>query len=236
VKAIFHRGLSVPASEQDAVGRRISRTGVLAPTPGSNPKNFRDPSALRRLPRFLPLDDLVKAWKPLPTKTMTYACGNRDDASVYAFERGISRPHGLIVSCELFLDDVAVDPHDFLGGAFRYHGYFKQPLEVIEREMASLYGDAIRPYIQRASETTLEQAEQRFALCDVACCDPDVVAAHLRNQRDIHGRWDTVFRSAFLIPAKVPRSAVQPFWKQRMNRVPSGRGISYDFLFKSLLS
>lgn len=131
------------------------------------------------------------------------ACADLLGASYYALKHnqlvheGIT--HGLVVKFRASLSDLSVDGRDFL-----YNSVFRDAKNSAQREMAcKLFGDKLGPYLDLAMGNA--KLSYKFAMCDLAVQDDEVISEHARNDVVIGGRYGTVFKSAFFV--KVPVAA-----------------------------
>jgi hypothetical protein len=135
------------------------------------------------------------------------ACGEFLGAAYYAFahNRSATDDTPVIVEFEAPAEAVAIDGRDFLYTVFQM-GMPARARPVLERA----FGAAVLRYAERAWDTDDQQA--RIALCDLACYDASVVAAHHANTLALGGRHNTVFRNAFIVKLPVEGTAIVRVW------------------------
>jgi len=134
------------------------------------------------------------------------ACADILGASYYALKHnqnkneGIS--HGLIISFQADIADLQVDGRDFL-----YNPVFRDARVLFQRAKAfELFGYSLGRYLDRAMVN--DDTSYKFAMCDLAVQDEEVIHAHAMNNTVIGGSHGTVFRSAFFVKAPVIASKV----------------------------
>jgi len=141
----------------------------------------------------------------------TFACGDENGGAHYAWREDTGEGTRVPIMVEFEADpaDVVVDGRDGLYTLIHLAGHPE-----VRFMLAMAWGEAVLPYLDAAAATELNNPgfEQRLAICDLACTDPDVVAAHHTNQKPILGRCETRYKSAFMLPAVVPPSSVNRVW------------------------
>jgi hypothetical protein len=201
--ARFHRGVALDPAAAEADIEAIRRTGGLVAKAVWGRNALPRPDEVRRLTKGLVAAPAGAraATNALPQIAVTYACARFDDAAFYA-RRTKGAPK--VISFECALDDVAVDGRDFLYTVFQFWdrdgtGH----LDRVRRTLATLFGEAILSWFDRASRLDRRDQQSRIGLCDLATCDLAVIKAHHRNATAIGGRYGTCFRSAFAVPQQV---------------------------------
>lgn len=164
-----------------------------------NPSSLAARSDLAREMTEVPRDD--------PNRTpVTFACGDEGGAGQYAWRssEGTNKVP-IIVEFDVDMASAVVDGRDTL---YTLIHIAHHPEARLMMEMG--WGAALRPYLARAAEGV--PVDVMHALVDLACTDPDVIRAHHSNQTLIIGRMHTMFRSAFMIPARVAPEAIRKVW------------------------
>jgi hypothetical protein len=201
----FFRGLAVPAAERETIMRAITARGVEQGRQWS--MGFSHPGDVHALfssPGVSLSDTRPESRPALPA---ICACGEIMGAAYYAFSHNRSAKDDtpVIIEFEAPADTVAVDGRDFLYTVFQM-GKPERARPVLERA----FGAAVLRYAERAWDTDDQQA--RIALCDLACYDASVVAAHHANTLALGGRHNTVFRNAFIVRLPVEGAAIVRVW------------------------
>lgn len=134
------------------------------------------------------------------------ACADELGANYYAVRHNRNASagvtHGLVIKFRAPLNDTTIDGRDFL-----YNSIFRDAKSPAQRDLAcKLFGDRIGVYLDRAMQS--QDFSYRIALCDLAVQDDEVVLAHARNRIVIGGRYNTVFKSAFLVKVPIPPADV----------------------------
>jgi hypothetical protein len=202
--ARFHRGVALNPAAAEADIQAIRRTGELVAKAVWGRNALPRPDEVRRVTEGLVAAPAGAraALDALPQTPVTYACARFDDAAFYARPtKGAPK----VIAFECALDDVAVDGRDFLYTVFQlWDREGTGHLDRVRRTLATLFGEAILPWFDRASRLDRrDQQSARIGLCDLATCDLAVIEAHHRNATAIVGRYGTCFRSAFAVPQKV---------------------------------
>ena len=127
------------------------------------------------------------------------ACADILGASYYALKHNQNRSkrltHGLVVTFCAEIADIHVDGRDFL-----YNSVFRDARVPEQRTCACrLFGDRLGRYLDRAMAHP--DSSYRFAMCDLAVQDDEIIQAHAKNDIVIGGRYGTCFRSAFFARA-----------------------------------
>jgi hypothetical protein len=199
---IFFRGIAVPADRASSVVADIRVSGLL-PDQGRWRMMFNDLK-----PR------LTELWKrPVVTTadtrsdegmpTWVCACGDEMGATYYATKHNRHRETDtpILISFDADFRDVIIDGRDFLYTIFQ----LGDPQRVRSRAERA-YGRGILRYLDRAWAT--KEQNQRIAMCDLATQDDDVICSHINNKAVIEGRYNTRFRSAFMVRTPVPAERI----------------------------
>lgn len=205
---IFYRGVNVESwKAEDVVEKLLSGdlNGHLDPRSW----HIRYPQPLEVAHRADLCRELTEirpreSWVPA-----SYACGDLEGASHYAWKKGASMADSvpIIIEFETDFSKAVVDGRDSLYSLI----HFAQHEEVcLIMQMA--WGKAIMPYLALAAATRPDDRQGRHALVDLACTDEDVKAAHYENRNVIAGRYGTKFRSAFMVPDSVTPESVKRVW------------------------
>jgi hypothetical protein len=194
----FYRGIAVPSHTVAGVMERIRGQG-LGPADGTWRMLVNDLK-----PRLMelwakPTLGLADTRPEGKEHLSVCACADKASAVYYATEhnRVDLNDTPIIVSFDADLRDVTIDGRDFLYTVFQL-GNPHRARPMAER----IYGRKIGRYLDRAWST--DHQHQRFALCDLATQDDDIIRAHLKNVTVIGGRCYTRFRTAFMVRAPVP--------------------------------
>lgn len=215
----LYRGITVRAGDVHAVTQRILKQGLMiAP---ESAWCFECNCLKSRLEELLEKPDLTtddtRPTRWVKTSKGEYseliggfpaicACADILGASYYALKHnqnineGIS--HGLIISFQAEIADLQVDGRDFL-----YNSVFRDARVSDQRAKAlELFGPSLGRYLDRAMVSN--DISYKFAMCDLAVQDDEVINAHAMNNTVIGGRHGTVFRSAFFVKAPVIPSKI----------------------------
>jgi hypothetical protein len=123
----------------------------------------------------------------------------------YAVSRNFTpneNDYPLVVEFKASIEDVYVDPRDFLCTAFqRWDEKSAHQQQRQTKLLAELFGPAIERYFSAAC-ASLDQS-YRIAMCNLASFDEAVVESHYANNRLIAGRYKTRFSSAFFVKAPI---------------------------------
>lgn len=200
---LFHRGITVPAGQRDAIIASIEKSG-LAQGQGRWTMGHRHPGPLDLL---LAKPDLsLEDTRPdgLEDDPAVCACGEPDGAAYYAWRHNRSSTNNtpIIITFEAPVSAVAIDGRDFLYTVFQ----IGNP-DVAREPLVRVFGPKILHYADNAWAT--ERSEQPIALCDLAIHDPEVIEAHHANDIVLGGRHNTVFRSAFTVSLPVGPQAIR---------------------------
>ena len=200
--ATFYRGITLDPAFANADKALIRETGRLNAKALWSGNTRSSPAEVRRLTPYLAAtrSKVRESIRALSREPMTYACATFEDAAFYA-----KRSEGLpvVIAIEVPFENVAIDGKDFLYTVFqlwdrsgrRHH----QP--DVRYILDMLFGPAMVGWFDRAAEEIEQDA--RIGLCDLAVHDLAAISAHYVNEIAIAGRYNTLFRSAFDLPAKV---------------------------------
>lgn len=133
------------------------------------------------------------------------ACGEETGAAYYAWQhnRKGENTTPIIMEFDVPDDAVSIDGRDFLYTVFQ----LGEP-ELARPVLARVFGNCILRYADRAWASK----EQSVALCDLARHDPQVIKAHHANAVILGGRYDTVFRNAFIVRLPVGTASIIRVW------------------------
>ncbi|OAI30531.1 hypothetical protein A1351_22720 [Methylosinus sp. R-45379] len=203
--ATFYRGITLDPATAAADKAAIWETGLLA-TKAFWGNTRSSPEEVRRLtPQIAAAPSKVRETiRALPQEPMTYACAYFDDAARYA-----TRKEGLpvVITIDLPLEEVAIDGKDFLYTVFQlWDRRDRQHLPEVREILGRIFGAATVAWFDRAASNTDTMA--RIGLCDLAVHDLAAITAHHANEIGLAGRYGTLFRSAFDLPAKVDPTAI----------------------------
>jgi len=201
---ILYRGFSVPKDASNITKNTIISKG-LSGNEGFwkfELDNLRDKLDILFNKPDLSTSDTRNSSSPFP---VVCACGDRIGASYYAHRGDDSGKVPYVIKFAAPLSSIYVDGRDFL---YTVIGYLGKKPELKEKQiliLKKLFGKAIERYLIKAVSS--EESTYRFAMCDLACQDENVIIDHYKNKLVIGGRYDTIFRSAFFV--KVPISSEQ---------------------------
>lgn len=192
------RGISVEPGMEQVTIDRIYAEGIVEPSPKAHPR--------RRLSR--PLADLLVDPQLSQDMTrgegdadhVTFACGDPEGATFYAQRRTGYAP--VIIEFDVDPSKVTVDGNDFL-----YTVFTRYKVAGVREALLAAFGPTIEQYFDAASGC---DAQKAFAICDLAVRDHNVVESHFANQKVIGGRYETQFRSAFMVAVPIlPEQIIQ---------------------------
>lgn len=207
----MHRGITVPQREGQRVVAAIQQTGMS----GSEGRwRFVLPDIVDIRPRLNVLftkPDLTKddIFSSAPFDGLC-ACGAPAGAAYYALRHNFSaeNDYPVAIEFEADIDDVQVDPRDFLCTAFQMWDRQSETHREWQSEiLCDLFGSAVERYFAAAARS--KDQGYRIAMCSLAAFDPEVVQAHLENTKVIAGRYGTRFSSAFLVKAPIHASRIK---------------------------
>jgi hypothetical protein len=211
VKLILYRGIAVPSDQASGVIVDIERRGLHGDI-GTWGFRVPDMSVVRReIDNLFARPDLDSAAIFEPGEFPgVCACGGRVGADYYAGQhnKGGEDDQPIVIEFEAPLEDVYVDPRDFLCTVFQL--WDRDPStnrDEVLRLLSVLYGLGIRRYFEAAAET--QDQAYRIAMCNLASFDEDVVRAHYANRLVIAGRYETLFESAFFVKAPVLSASIR---------------------------
>lgn len=98
------------------------------------------------------------------------------------------------------MKNIAIDGRDFLYTVFS----FIDPKDLTKtkrqvEKLKELFGNKIEHYVEKIIK---HPNSDKFAICDLAIVDNEIIIEHSKNQKIIGGRCNTTFKSAFF--GKVP--------------------------------
>ena len=108
----------------------------------------------------------------------------------------------IVITLRVPIKDVYVDGRDFLYTCFGFCRSY-QTVGILKR----IYGDSIEKYFLKAISSS--DLRYRYAMCDLATQDLDVVKAHYKNKIIVRGRYNTHFRSAFFVRAPISPDRIE---------------------------
>jgi hypothetical protein len=198
----FFRGLTVPAVNADQVLSSIRKQGLEQGSQWSF--EYRHPGPLDVL--FAKPDLSMSDTRPRDQRgdPAICACGDETGAAYYAWQHNRTDQNNtpIIVEFEAAEDTVSIDGRDFLATVFQ----LGEPA-LARPALEKSFGRAVLPYAEKAWST--DDQNRRIALCDLARHDLDVVRAHHANTVVLGGRYNTAFRSAFIIKLPTAQSIVR---------------------------
>lgn len=207
----LHRGLAVARGDAKRVIETI-RTRGLAGTEGMWRLPLPDIVEMRtRLAALFAKPDLTRDDIFIRTPfDGICACGVPSDAAYYALQHNFSaetNDHPIVIDFTAPIDEVYVDPRDFLCTAFQLWDRESQAHQERQSMMLQdLFGTAILRYF--AAVCRSKNQTYRIAMCNLAALDPEVVEGHMVNRKMIGGRYNTRFSSAFIVKAPVDSNRI----------------------------
>jgi hypothetical protein len=210
---IFYRGIALSPQTADMDIDAIRSTGELAGAKAWWDNSMAMPGLVRARTTELAVspDKIRGEINHLPQVPLTYACGQFDDAARYAWRaRYQNRTMPVVVAFETAIENAIIDGKDFLYTVFQlWDRQSRTHLARVRATLGTLYGSAILPWFDRARRKN--ETQERIGLCDLAVHDLASVKAHYANLTGIEGRFGTLFRSAFALPATVEPTAILNF-------------------------
>jgi hypothetical protein len=134
---------------------------------------------------------------------------DRIGANYYAFKHNMNQENKIpvVITVEVDIKDVAIDGRDFLYTVFGFLD--RENIEKTKRQKATLsklYGDKIGLYVDKVINNP---ESDKFAVCDLAIIDDDIITSHLANKILIKGRHRTIFKSAFYVKVPIQPSSIK---------------------------
>jgi hypothetical protein len=219
----LYRGIAVERSNLEATIDSIANTGIS----GEEGKQWRfeipdisqvrqicnlDPASFQRLVNTI--DDssgeriLEMIFGNTPFRGVC-ACGDELGGRYYALahNRTRSRTESLLIIFTANVNDVYVDPRDFLCTAFQLWDRDTKSAEYRQRAvLRELYGPQILKYFDIARLSSSQRF--RIAMCNLASFDAQVCLGHYNNEKVIKGRHRTTFCSAFIVKCPIKPSQI----------------------------
>ena len=199
------RGIAVPKDKADQVITTIKNQGLARDRGWTWKMEFRHPGDLDAL--FAKADLSLKDTRPdgAQSDLGVCACGEETSAAYYAWQhnRTVENTTPIIMEFDMPDDAVSIDGRDFLYTVFQ----LGQP-ELAWPVLARVFGNCIQHYAERAWASK----EQSIALCDLARHDPQIIKAHHTNAVVLGGRYNTVFRNAFIVRLPVGAASIVRVW------------------------
>jgi hypothetical protein len=134
--------------------------------------------------------------------------GDYTCAQFYAFRPSLSSEHivPLIIEAELNIDEIFIDANDFLYTVFNFLEpdnklKIKRQIETLKK----IYGKKIEKYVEKVIN---HPKSDRYAICDLARCDNEIILAHTKNTEVIEGRMGVIFKTAILAKTPIKPSAI----------------------------
>jgi len=210
----LYRGLAVPKADAKATGKRILSEGMLG-REGRWQIILPDISHVRAsLEALFCKPDLTRNDVLVNSQFRALcASGTAAGAAYYAIRHNHTEreDHPLVVEFTVSIDDICVDPRDFLCSAFQFWDRQSNGHRAWQSEiLCQLFGPRILRYFEACQST---DQVLRIAMCNLAACDPEVVLGHLRNRRVIVGRYRTEFASAFLVKPPVSSDQISRIYE-----------------------
>lgn len=229
----LYRGIAVAEKEAARVVASIWKNGM----PGSKGTwKFMIPNIVdvrARLEKLFSKADLTDddIFSITPFRGLC-ACGTPSGAAYYALCHNFSayrNNHAIAIEFTADMDEVYVDPRDFLCTAFQL--WDRKSERNRERQMdvlCQLFGPAIKRYFAAACQS--KDQRYRIGICNLAVFDREVISGHISNDSVIAGRNGTRFCSAFFVKAPVSAAQVKRVYTPTMGKVPTNTISLEDFL------
>lgn len=199
------RGISIPEDKVDQVLTTIKKQGLAQDRGEFWKMEFRHPGNLDTL--FAKADLSLEDTRPdgAEVDPGVCACGEEAGAAYYAWQhnRKGENTTPIIMEFDVSDDVVSIDGRDFLYTVFQ----LGEP-ELARPVLGRVFGERILRYAERAWTSK----EQSVALCDLARHDPQVIKAHHSNSVVLGGRFNTVFRNAFIVKLPVESPSIVRVW------------------------
>ena len=187
----LYRGIAVPAASVADVTSSILRNGLVeGQGRWTIEQLWKLPSGVSTEKYGIFSEEIDSAeWR-----SAVCACGTPEGADYYAWEhnRNMTDETPILIEFEANVDQVRIDPRDFLFPAFQGG----EP-EIARDILEQVYGHKITKYINPAWAS--QDQGKRIALCHMATLDGDVILAHYENRATIRGKHGTIFDNAFTI-------------------------------------
>ncbi len=182
----LYRGLAIPKGDARRTESRIRSEGISG-IDGQWEFPFPDiPHVRASLEPLFHKPDLTRDHVLANSHFSAFcACGTEAGAAYYALRhnRTASQNHPLVIEFTVSIDNICVDPRDFLCTAFQFWDRQSSSHRAWQSTvLCQLFGPAISRYFDACQAT--DQA-RRIAMCNLAGFDPAVTLSHLQNQRVI---------------------------------------------------
>ena len=231
---VLYRGIAVSEDIVDRVVDEIKRNG-LSHSKGSLWSGFVWKDLRSDLTRLLEKEDLnrndtepnsiwVKTEKgghrEFTEGNIGICFADRQGANYYAFKHNVTDVNTvpIVIEAEVNINNTAIDGRDFLYTVFSFIDH-NNP-EKTERQkniLSKIYGEKICLYIDKIIR---HHNSDKFAVCDLAIIDNDIIRYHLKNTILIMGRWRTRFKGAFYVKSPLSHSSItdilvnQPYYEE----------------------
>jgi len=203
-KLTLYRGIAVPRSKAEDIVNNIKENGIRGDE-GSWRFSHRDIRS--RIDELFNKSDLSRRdtlyndqYDEFPVICAADELGAYYYALVHNWNSEDDTP--IVITLEAPITDVYVDGRDFLYTCFGFCKSYRT-VEILKE----LYGSSIKKYFLKAISSS--DLHYRYAMCDLATQDLDVVKAHYKNKTIIRGRHNTHFRSAFFVKAPIPPDRIR---------------------------
>lgn len=142
-------------------------------------------------------------------------------AEYYATKHNVTKTNvvPLLITVDVELENIAIDGRDFLYTVFG----FIDPRDLAKtkrqtKKLKKLFGNKIEYYVEKIIK---HPNSDKFAICDLAIVDNEIILDHSKNEIIIEGRHGTTFRSAFF--GKIPIQSNQIISIQKLPNLYSKR-------------
>ena len=200
----LYRGIAVPRSKAKMIADNIKEKGIKGDE-GFWRFIYKDLRA--RINELFNKPDLSrndtiysKQYNEFPVVCVADELGAHYYALVHNWNSEDNTP--IVITLKVPITDVYVDGRDFLYTCFGSCKSY-QTVEILKE----LYGSSIEKYFLKAISSS--DLRYRYAMCDLATQDLDVIVAHYKNKTIIRGRYNTHFRSAFFVRAPIPPDRIK---------------------------
>jgi hypothetical protein len=219
-KIALYRGITVNENIVDQVVNDIKKNGLYYPVKGSQWGGFpwkdlrecsaqlfekQDLSRNDTQPNSVWVEKTKKEGYRKYTECNTGMCfADKLGANYYAFTHNVTEVDTIpiVIKVEgIDINDTAIDGRDFLYTVFNFID--RNDIEKTKRQKAELskvYGEQIGLYVDKIMK---HHNSDKYAVCDLAITDNNIIEFHLKNNILIKGRYNTNFKSAFLIKTPI---------------------------------
>ena len=208
-RVTLYRGIRAKVEQKDDVVEAHLR-GELGPRPDGCFTYLFNRLPEQERTRLLKLDNLtLEMTRPsdVDATGWIFATGDLMGAEHYAFHhgRGVKASEApLVIEFEADLEALVVDGRDCL-----YTLSSGVHLPAVRAAILAIYG----PLCVRIIEAALgRDSREAIARVDLACQEIDVIRHHLAHEGVVSGRYETLFRSSFMLRPAEAKAKVRRIW------------------------